>query len=121
MHIMSSVGSSSPDYERWSDIIEAYYIPNTYIVCSTIILLFIIALAIYLIRLKRCKRFEFSIIASMLLKNISMLLYTAFPSFTIYPTARYSSEILYATSDALVHWLYVSQYFKTCMLIPSLV
>ena len=77
--------------------------------------------ATFLIKNKRGKRFEVSIIISM------TLFYVIVVSLRLFGDKIYES-LLFATitntfqdaSGIIAHWTYASQYMKTCMLIPGL-
>ena len=85
---------------------------------SICMVIFLIAFGAYLFKHRRYQAFELKILVSMLITYaLSPVIYKFAPEES-HPSSIHAIQI---SLKLFYHWVYTSQYIKTCMLLPSMV
>ena len=85
---------------------------------SICMVIFLIAFGAYLLKHRRYQAFELKILVSMLITYaLSPVIYKLAPEES-HPSSIHAIQI---SLKLFYHWVYTSQYIKTCMLLPSMV
>ena len=95
------------------------------LITSIVMLLILLSFLIYLLRLEPIcnrQRFELTILLSMIYRyTVLMILHDTGVFFTSEETIEKFMIFSSWVADYFCHWVYASQYLKTCFLVPDLV
>ena len=95
-----------------------YMSRNLNIYGSLCMVLFLLVFGVYLLKHRRYQSFELKILVSMLITYaLSPVIYKLAPEES-HPSSIHAIQI---SLKLFYHWVYTSQYIKTCMLLPSII